>query len=422
MWIAGLDALRKPLLHLHTQANVDAAVGDDRHGLHEPQPGRARRPRVRLHPDPARRRRARPSPATSATRGVADADRRLGARRRRAAPSCARCGWPASATTCATSPSPRATRSRPSCASASRSTPTASTTWSTVVDAVADADVDALVAEYADALRRRPRAARRRRAARVAALRRPHRGSACARSSTDGGFTRLHHQLRGPRRAAAAARPRRAAADGRRLRLRRRGRLEDRRSCCARSRSMAAGPARRHVLHGGLHLPPGPGRGADPRRAHARGLPVHRRRHARRCEIHPLGIGGREDPVRLVFDADARARRVVARRWPTWATGSGSSPTRSTSSRPTQPLPKLPVARAVWQPAPGPAHLGRGLADRRRPAPHRAVDGAGRRAPVATSPRCPAPSWRSSTRHHDIRRFVQELRWNQAYYRLAQGF
>ena len=31
--------------------------------------------------------------------------------------------------------------------------------------------------------------------------------------------------------------------------------------------------------------------------------PIDRRRHARRCEIHPLGIGGREDPVRLVFDA-----------------------------------------------------------------------------------------------------------------------
>ena len=29
-----------------------AALGDDRHGLHEPQPGRPRRPRVRLHPDP----------------------------------------------------------------------------------------------------------------------------------------------------------------------------------------------------------------------------------------------------------------------------------------------------------------------------------------------------------------------------------
>ena len=28
MWIAGLDALGKPLLHLHTQANVVAAVVD----------------------------------------------------------------------------------------------------------------------------------------------------------------------------------------------------------------------------------------------------------------------------------------------------------------------------------------------------------------------------------------------------------
>ena len=28
-----------------------------------------------------------------------------------------------------------------------------------------------------------------------------------------------------------------------------------------------------------------------------------RSRPGRACEIHPLGIGGREDPVRLVFDA-----------------------------------------------------------------------------------------------------------------------
>ena len=33
-----------------------AALGVDRHGLHEPQPGRPRRPRVRVHPVPARRR------------------------------------------------------------------------------------------------------------------------------------------------------------------------------------------------------------------------------------------------------------------------------------------------------------------------------------------------------------------------------
>jgi hypothetical protein len=53
IWIAGLEALGKPLLHLHTGQRA-AAMGHDRHGLHEPEPGRARRPRVRLHPDQAR--------------------------------------------------------------------------------------------------------------------------------------------------------------------------------------------------------------------------------------------------------------------------------------------------------------------------------------------------------------------------------
>ena len=104
------------------------------------------------------------------------------------------------------------------------------------VDAVADAEVDALVAEYDDlydvAPELRP-GGERHESLRYGAA---HRGWACARSSTDGGFARVHHQLRGPRRAAPAARPRRAAADGRRLRLRRRGRLEDRGPGAHRSR------------------------------------------------------------------------------------------------------------------------------------------------------------------------------------------
>jgi len=63
-------------------------------------------------------------------------------------------------------------------------------------------------------------------------------------------------------------------------------------------------------------------------------------------EIHPLGIGGREDPVRLVFDAPAgpalnaslidmgnRFRLIV---------------NEVTAVKP-PPLPKLPVARAVWE-------------------------------------------------------------------------
>ena len=64
-------------------------------------------------------------------------------------------------------------------------------------------------------------------------------------------------------------------------------------------------------------------------------------------EIHPLGIGGKEDPVRLVFDAPAgpalnaslidlgnRFRLLV---------------NEVDVVKPPKPLPKLPVARAVWE-------------------------------------------------------------------------
>jgi len=65
------------------------------------------------------------------------------------------------------------------------------------------------------------------------------------------------------------------------------------------------------------------------------------------CEIHPLGIGGKEDPVRLVFNAPAgpalnatlvdlgnRFRLLV---------------NEVDAIVPPQPLPNLPVARAVWK-------------------------------------------------------------------------
>ena len=64
------------------------------------------------------------------------------------------------------------------------------------------------------------------------------------------------------------------------------------------------------------------------------------------CEIHPLGIGGKSDPVRLVFDGKAgpavnasiidlgdRFRMVV---------------NEVEAMPPEQPLPKLPVARVLW--------------------------------------------------------------------------
>ena len=119
MWIAGLDALRKPLLHLHTQANValpwaeidmdfmnlnQAAHGDREFGYIQTRLGVPRKTVVGHVSDPV----------------VRDQGRAVGSAPRSASPPSAGSSWPASATTCATSPSPRATRSRPSSASASR--------------------------------------------------------------------------------------------------------------------------------------------------------------------------------------------------------------------------------------------------------------------------------------------------------------
>lgn len=68
------------------------------------------------------------------------------------------------------------------------------------------------------------------------------------------------------------------------------------------------------------------------------------------CEIHPLSIGGKADPVRLVFNAPAgpalnasiidlghRFRLLV---------------NEVEAVAPAQPLPKLPVARVLWKPQP----------------------------------------------------------------------
>jgi L-arabinose isomerase len=67
-------------------------------------------------------------------------------------------------------------------------------------------------------------------------------------------------------------------------------------------------------------------------------------------EIHPLGIGGKEDPVRMVFTASPAKGRVVC------IVDIGDR-FRMISNEvnvvePTQDLPNLPVARAVWEPQP----------------------------------------------------------------------
>lgn len=69
-----------------------------------------------------------------------------------------------------------------------------------------------------------------------------------------------------------------------------------------------------------------------------------------RLEIHPLGIGNREDPVRLVFDADTGPGVVVAMSDMRERFRLTANVVRVVG--PDAPLPKLPVARAVWEPEP----------------------------------------------------------------------
>ncbi len=72
--------------------------------------------------------------------------------------------------------------------------------------------------------------------------------------------------------------------------------------------------------------------------------------HKPRCEIHPLGIGGKEDPVRLVFDAATgpaiNASLVdLGNRFRLLVNQVESVPMP-------KPMPKLPVARVLWDAKP----------------------------------------------------------------------
>jgi L-arabinose isomerase len=69
-----------------------------------------------------------------------------------------------------------------------------------------------------------------------------------------------------------------------------------------------------------------------------------------RLEVHPLGIGGKEDPVRLVFTADAGPAVVVAMSDMRDRFRMVANVVENVDLP--QPMPKLPVGHAVWKPAP----------------------------------------------------------------------
>ncbi|HZB95131.1 MAG TPA: L-arabinose isomerase [Herpetosiphonaceae bacterium] len=137
-----------------------------------------------------------------------------------------------------------------------------------------------------------------------------------------------------------------------------------------------------------------------------------------RIEIHPLSIGGKADPVRLVFDSQtgpAVNASVVdmGNRFRMIVNQLDVVPTD-------QPLPKLPVARALWVPQPdmktaaaawiyagGAHHTGFSLA---LTAEH--LEDFAAMAGI---------EFLLIDRDTQLAAFKKELRWNEAYYMLAKG-
>src|SRR3984885_6348574 len=136
------------------------------------------------------------------------------------------------------------------------------------------------------------------------------------------------------------------------------------------------------------------------------------------CEIHPLSIGGREDPVRLVFTAPASEAVVVC------LIDVGGR-LRLVANQvdvvaPDEPLPRLPVARAVWEPRPelstaaeawlmaGGSHHSVFTSALRIEALRDLAQIAGIELVVIDADTA-------------IAQFANELRWNQGYYHLARG-
>jgi len=136
-----------------------------------------------------------------------------------------------------------------------------------------------------------------------------------------------------------------------------------------------------------------------------------------RLEVHPLGIGGKDDPVRLVFTADPGPALVVALSDVRDRFRLVANVVENVAA---PDLPKLPVGRAVWEPAP----------DFATSAACWLAAGGAHHTVMTTAVgvevfRDFADMARTELVVIDedttVRGFQRELRWNQAYYRLAQG-
>ena len=413
MWIAGLDVLQEPVLHFHTQANVSlpwseidmdfmnlnqAAHGDREAGYLQTRMGVARIVVAGHASDPAVRERvgawARAALGWRASRSMRLA--RFGDNMRDVAvtegdkvDAQVRFGF-------------------------------AVNTWGVndlvaVVDAQADVDVDALVVEYENAYDVVPEL--RRGGDRHAALRDGARIELGLREFLEaGGFSAFctNFQDLGGLRQLPGLAVQRLMADGYGF-----GGEGDWKTAALlrilKVMSVGRAGGTSFMEDYTYHLGPG-----QPKILGAHMLEVCPTITAKvpRLEIHPLGIGDREDPVRLVFTADPGPGFVVGMS----DLGSRFRFTANTIDvvEPDEPLARLPVARAVWAPHPdlrtsteswllagGPHHTVLSTAV--------GLDALRDLAEIARTELVVIDPGTTVSRLRD------EMRWSAAYYRLADG-
>ena len=135
-----------------------------------------------------------------------------------------------------------------------------------------------------------------------------------------------------------------------------------------------------------------------------------------KIEIHPLGIGGKEDPVRMVFTAKPAPGRVVC------LADMGDRfrliSNEITIVEPTEDLPKLPVARAVWEPAPSLAESAEAwiLAGGSH---HTVLTNSVSLETIEDFARIAKAELVIIDEDTNLRAFRKELQWSASYYRLA---
>ena len=136
-------------------------------------------------------------------------------------------------------------------------------------------------------------------------------------------------------------------------------------------------------------------------------------------EIHPLGIGGKADPARLVFnvrsgpainatvlDMGNRFRLLV---------------NEVDVVAPDEPLPNLPVARAVWIPKPN-LKVAAGAWILAGGAHHTGFSQAVTSEQMEDFADMAGIEFIKIDQDTRLSEFKKELRWNEVYYKLSKGF